>query len=158
GRWPAFSWASRAALSPVSWAEFSFGVKVPPAPPGRWPEFSADSRAALSPDSWVAFSFDLNAPAAGLAVAAAATPLLVVLFAAADSGPARVAPMMPPVTSEPTTPAIVRALWVGLKCFTSFSTGMAVHGNSRPRCIYSGADNLSEPLPGDERGLNSRSP
>src|SRR5437660_10095263 len=31
GTWPAFSWASRAALSPASWVASSLGLKVPAA-------------------------------------------------------------------------------------------------------------------------------
>jgi hypothetical protein len=79
---------------------------------GRWPAFSCASRAALSPASCVAFSFDVNVPELVLGDAAVVA-VLDGVAALTPSGPAIMAPITPPVSSEPATPAprINRCIW-----------------------------------------------
>jgi hypothetical protein len=67
---------------------------------GNWPAFSWASRAALSPASWLAVSLGTNFPAVVLGDVAVAA-VLDEVAALAPSGPAMVAPMTPPVNSDP---------------------------------------------------------
>jgi hypothetical protein len=85
GTWPAFSWASLAALSPASWVGSSFGLKAP-----------AAGAAVVAAEGDVA---------AVVVAAAGATETVV----AAALAPVTKAPIIPPARPEDNIPAAIAA-------------------------------------------------